>query len=43
MIVIAGVAMSYFGIVGATGMIIIGVAVELWGGITFLKHLKKKP
>ncbi len=42
-IVIAGVAMNYFEIVGAIGMIIIGVAVEFWGGITFWRHLKKNP
>lgn len=40
-IVILGIAMGYFGIFGAWGMIILGVVVELIGGITFLKHLKK--
>jgi|GEM_PF-1829257 len=40
-IVIAGIVMGYFGVFGATGMIIMGVVVELVGGITFLKHLRK--
>ncbi|WP_194850458.1 hypothetical protein [Nonlabens antarcticus] len=40
-IVIAGIAMYIFEIFGYTGMILIGVAVELYGGITFLRHLRK--
>ncbi len=42
LIVIAGVAMYIYEIFGATGMIIIGVAVELLGGISFLKNAKRK-
>jgi hypothetical protein len=41
LIVIAGIAMYFYEIVGATGMILIGVAVELYGGISFLKKLRK--
>jgi hypothetical protein len=40
-IVIIGIAMYFFEIIGATGMILIGVAVEFYGGISFFKKLRK--
>ena len=40
-IVLLGIFMYYYEIIGATGMIIIGIAAELLGGISFLKSNKK--
>jgi len=40
-IVIAGIALYMFEIMGAIGMILLGVAVEIYGGLTFLKHARK--
>jgi len=41
-IVIIGIIFYFMDIVGATGMILMGVAVEILGGITFLKTRKKR-
>jgi len=41
-IVITGIIFYFMEIAGATGMILMGVAVEILGGITFLKTRKKK-
>jgi len=40
-IVLLGIFMYYYEIIGATGMIIIGIVAELLGGISFLKSNKK--
>lgn len=40
-IVIIGIVFYFMEIVGATGMILIGIAVEIYGGISFLKTIRK--